>query len=464
MFHFARFACASLIMHALTSPASAAIGSSFGFSSRAASLGGAMVASDRDGASAYQNPAALSLGARTKPNEKLAFHWAMLYMTPDFTDISNVIVENNFTSDQIRYSNVDTEYPDTFGQSFGFSYEFKQTRLRWGFGMLAFLPLDELAIVDSGETFIPEYMLQRSRNQKPEFDVGVSMKPAANLSLGAGVHLGAALTSNTTIFLQTDATKTSTMRVSASLKTKATPYFGANLALTPSLATGLVIRLPFAQTEKLKVNASSRVLGNIAALDFNFPALATMYYDPLSVELGTKWDYSDTNRFLFQIDYQTWSKFESPALEIQSTDTTTCSGAPCGIEFSTSKNPSFEYRDIFIPRVGHEWDLGRSTLRVGYSYRPSILKNTPSGAGNYLDPSEHRMVAGWGYQFTKFLDFDTPCRLDFHLAYHQLESQRITKTSGDETGAGSGEQKIGAPGYEAGGRLLGGGLSLNLSL
>src|SRR5690606_30486920 len=147
------------------------------------------------------------------------------------------------------------------------SYEFRQTRLRWGFGMLAFLPLDELAIVDSGETFIPEYMLQRSRNQKPEFDVAVSMKPAANLSLGAGVHLGAALTSNTTIFLQTDPANTSTMRVSASLNTKATTYFGANLALNPAFSTGLVIRLSFAQSENLKVNASSRVLGNIAALD-----------------------------------------------------------------------------------------------------------------------------------------------------------------------------------------------------
>lgn len=443
----------------------AAIGESYGLTSRSASLGGAMVASPRDGASAYQNPASLSWDAIGRGDEKLSFSWGMIYMTPQFTDISNVVVENGYTSDQVRFDNVDTDYPETFGQSVGFGYMVRKSKLQWGVGMVAYLPLDHLAMLDSGETFVPEYVLHRSRNQKPELDLGLSLKPVRNWSIGAGVHLGAALTANTTIFLQTDQTKTSSMRVSASLKTKAAPFVGTNLELSPSWSMGLVARLPFAQTEKLHINANSRALGPFAALDFTFPALATMYYDPLTVELGTQWDYSPAARVLFQVDYQAWSRFEPPALEITAPETTDCQGGPCGVNFASSKNPVFDYRDILVPRIGHEWDLGRSSFRVGYSYRPTILKNSNPDVGNFLDPSVHRVAVGWGYQFARFLDFDTPCRLDLHAAYHHLVSQRVTKSAGNEIGVtAGGEQKIGAPGYEAGGREIGGGLSLSLSL
>ncbi len=438
----------------------ASVGDSFGFSSRAASLGGAMAASTREGASVYQNPASLSQGDRKNhPNEKLSFHWSIIYMTPEFEKIQNVIVENNYTSDQIRFADVDTSYPNTVGQTVGMGYEFKKSQLRWSFGVLAFLPLDELALVDSGETYIPEYVLHRSRNLKPELNLGIGLKPTDRFSLGLGIHLGTALTSNTTIYLQTDSTKVSTMRVAASLKTKASPYIGTQYEVSDTWMSGFVLRTPLSQNERINVQAATRAIGTVAALNFNFPAIATMYYEPWSAEWGNRFKLSYNQDLFAQVDYQAWSRFKAPALIINTPNTELG-----GVQFSPGKNSAFEYRDIWVPRLGYEKRWDATLFRAGYAYRPSILKNPPSGAGNYLDPSEHRISAGMGFEFARFLDFDAPCRLDFHVAYHSLVHQKITKTPGDETGTGTGNQKIGAPGFEAGGHIWGGGLTLNLFL
>lgn len=119
-----------------------------------------------------------------------------------------------------------------------------------------------------------------------------------------------------------------------------------------------------------------------------------------------------------------------------------------------------------MPRIGQELYLGRLTLRAGYAYRPSIFNdggNGPSGAGNYLDPSKNIFTAGAGYHFMHFLNFDVPCDVDFNLAYQALITEHITKTPGDENGNGTGDLKIGAPGYDAGGNIFGGGISLSLA-
>ena len=113
--------------------------------------------------------------------------------------------------------------------------------------------------------------------------------------------------------------------------------------------------------------------------------------------------------------------------------------------------------------MGEEWNLNDvTTLRVGYAYRPSMLKNPPNESGNYVDPSKHMIHLGLGLNYKKFLHFEAPCQIDFHLAYHYLILQKITKSAGNEKGDST-DSKIGAPGYDAGGNILGGGVSLSLA-
>jgi long-subunit fatty acid transport protein len=217
---------------------------------------------------------------------------------------------------------------------------------------------------------------------------------------------------------------------------------------------GSVLRLPLTTRNESRIDSGTGVFTGYPALDANFDAEGAAFYDPLTLELGTQIQTSESSKLLLEIDFQAWSKYETPYLKLSN---------PSGVIVSTGNVPVYQTRDILIPRVGHEIDLETWKLRAGYSYKPSIFSSLPTGAGNYLDPPSHRFAAGAGIKFDTFLGFASPYFLDFHLSYCHLASQTITKTAGNEGGVAS-DSKIGAPGYTAGGKIWGGGVSLSLEL
>ena len=461
-------------------PALANIGDTFGFGSRSSALGAASAAWGFDTYSAYFNAAAL---AEPTDPQRLKLGVGVLYMSPQFKPISNVVVENNYTSDQTtpRSSSVEMDYRAPFGQTLGASYRLFPELWNFTLGVTAFLPVEQTAYMDTGEAFIPEYFLYRARLQRPQVAAAFGVKVLPWLHLGAGFQVGFGLTSTASVFLQTDTNKPSTMRFASSLKPKAGPYFSFLItpkrsdsapsksgdeasALDSQLFTlGGTVRLPIVSNNVMTLRSSARALGNLAALDFNFGAQSALFYDPLTIELGATFPHWRFGRFYAQVEQQYWSRFEAPALQIQDPAITGCSGA-CGVTISPGKNPTFQYKDITVARVGEEVTFGKWTLRAGYAYRPSILSDLPTGNGNYLDPARHHWTGGLGYRFDKFLHFDVPCVLDVHVAYQKLQDQTVLKTAGDEAGTTTGAAaKIGAPGYEVGGQLLGGGVSLQLA-
>ncbi len=455
-----------VLLLSFSGSAEAAVGDRFGYTSEDAALAGALAGSaEISSSSAFDNPAQMSFlpDGESANGAGLRFHWSVLYSKPKFADIHGVVVENPVNSDQTtgnaRIANVDTDYPATFGQSLGFSVRSKKSDRHWGFGAVAYLPLDRFALLDSGESFVPEYTLHRGRTQKPEFQMALSGLLTPRLSFGAGIFLGARLTSDTTIFLNQGAGTVSTMRIAASLKTEATPYFGLDLNATDSTSYGLVVRFASSAPETLNVQASARAVGNVAAPDFSFPAIATMYYDPFTVSGGTRWRYASANTLFFQLDYQAWSKFESPAILIQ----TRACDPNCGVNFEVGRNLSGRTRDILVPRLGHVWGIGNDELRAGYAYRPGIYRELPTGAGNALDPDEHRFSLGYGWRIPAFPFFDAPGRFDLHGAYSLYPKRNVVKTAGDENGNLS-NLKVGAPGYETGGSEWGAGFSVNLEI
>lgn len=449
--------------------ADAAIGDRFGFTSEDSALAGARVASPEiSSASAFVNPAQLSLGpdtARRAPDDSRAsdirFHWSVLYSDPKFEKIDGVVTKNPVNSDETGsfVQEVDTDYPATFGQSVGFSVRSKKSDRRWGLGAVAYLPLDRFALLDSGESFVPEYTLHRGRTQKPEFQAALSGLLAKRLSFGAGIALGARLTSDTTIFLNQGAGTVSTMRIAASVKTQATPYVGLDYVASDAVALGLVVRLASSAPESLRVAANARAVAGVSAQDFSFPALATMYYDPFTVSTGATWKYGSASVLSFQLDYQAWSKFESPVLIVQNQG---CD-PNCGIDFAPGRDLSRPTRDLFVPRVGHTWTIGSNAVRVGYAYRPGIYRGAPTEAGNAIDPDEHRLSAGFGRNLLSIPFFDAPGRLDLHAAYSLYPKETVVKSAGDENGNLANE-KVGAPGYETGGHEWGAGFTVELYL
>ena len=449
--------------------ASAAIGGRFGFTSEDAALAGARVAAPEiSSASAFVNPAQLSLApdaSHLGPSDPRAsairFHWSVLYSDPKFTEINGVVTKNPVNSDETGslVQNVDTDYPATFGQSVGLSVRSKKSDRHWGLGAVAYLPLDRFALLDSGESFVPEYTLHRGRTQKPEFQAALSGLLTKNLSFGAGIALGARLTSDTTIFLNQGAGTVSTMRIAASVKTEATPYFGLDYVASDAVSLGLAVRLASSSPESLRVAANARAVAGVSAQDFSFPALATMYYDPFTVSAGATWKYAPASVLSFQLDYEAWSKFESPVLIVQNQG---CD-PNCGIDFAPGRDLSRPTRDLVVPRIGHAWTIGTNEVRVGYVYRPGIYRGAPTGAGNAIDPDEHRLSAGFGWNLLSFPFFDAPGRVDLHAAYSLYPKETVVKSAGDENGNAANE-KVGAPGYETGGHEWGAGFTVELYL
>ncbi len=462
----------SLLLLALISTAEANIAENSGFGSRTTALAGAGVAWGSGPFSTYSNPAALGAFSAselvaTQKSPPLQASWGLIFLTPQFKAIQGVVLENNYVSDKspARSGDVDTSYRNTLGQAFALSYRLSEGPTRLTVGFSGFIPIEQLAYADTGETYIPEYVLQRSRTQRPQFAGAAGMQLSEHWSMGAGVEIGFALTGNGSVFLNTDPNKPSTMRFSASMKPKALPYAGILFhSNKDKLTGGLVVRAPLSSPNEYTLNSSARAFGNLAALDFNFKADSALYYDPLSIELGGSYAVLARTRVVAQLEYQRWSNFQPPALNIQNPQTGTCTGGGCsgGIQISPSNNPSFNFNDTWVPRLGVEHQLNdEQTFRLGYFYRPGIIDPSQlSGAGNLLDPARHAFSAGFGWRFHQFLHLDTPFTLDIDAQFQVLQTQTISKSAGNEAGT-PGDPKIGSPGYQAGGKIFGGGLTLS---
>lgn len=446
----------AFIFTLMSSESRANTGQAFGFGSQSAGLAGQTASLSSTAFSAYQNPAAIG----THDGQRITIGWGVIWMHPEFKDISGVVIENSFTGNNTaRIGTVDTDYADTFGQVIGLNVRLLPELWNISAGIVAFSPLEQLAFFDSGETYVPEYFLYRSRTERPQFELGLSAQFFKGLSVGMGVHLAYSLKGSALTYLTTSSSKTSHIRFKGTLKPKIAPYFGI-LLNDPSAATnveskwnaGLVVRLPVNSPHSLSVVTQTNILDPVITPDFNFNGSSAIFYDPLSVEIGGAFKLGMFKTHL-QLDYQAWKLFQEPYLVVNYSNGS--------LILQPTVRPSYEYRNILIPRIGEEISLGSHVLRFGYAYQPSVLKNLPTGVGNFLDPPKHIATLGYGKAFEKFMGHDIPWKLDLHLAVHHLQTQKITKTDGNEAGNAS-DQKIGAPGYEAGGWIWGGGFNVSV--
>lgn len=433
-------------------PSHANIGTDYGFSSREGSLGGTAATGPERSTAAYTNPSAL---APRRKNAGLAASVGTLFMHPSMLPIRGVVVENPTTSDQTgpRLGDVDVGYRDTLGQIVGLSVPLLEGSPEdgdWsmGAGLAFFVPMESIGTYDTGEAYIPEYVLYRMRTQRPQFNFGVGIAPPGRWRFGVGMQIGYTVKSEVTSFLATSGNRISNLRLSSSIKPKASPTLGATYE-GERWRGGLVVRFPLSQPTDVTVDTSVEALSGFAAPDFFFTVNSMLLYDPLTVELGAQLELIPAGKTFVQIDYQRWSAFQAPGAEVQ--------GDPSqGVALSPATLPASDFRDLWVPRIGQEWAIApTATLRLGYAYHAGIVGALPSDSGNILDPPKHMFNAGIGWRFDQLWGVPVPWTLDFQVSYHALRSVEITK---DDPAA------IGAPGYTAGGKVFGGGLTLSLGI
>lgn len=429
--------------------AHANIGEFTGFGSQAASLGGAQGARLGDAFSAYSNPAALAASSGTR----FRFGYHLLFVGQMMTPIPSVVSGNSTFQDVNSTSAVDTAYESIFGQAIGASYQIAPQLWNLSLGAVIYLPLLKPAAIDTGSALLPEYLLYRSRLQRPQIELGLGLHPWGPIHLGVGAHVGFALNSTADVFLQSAAPQASSMRFISTLIPKAAPYL--SLLLAPegdqsAWSVGLLYRFSLVSNNNLYLRTKARMFGALPALDLNFDATGALYFDPATIELSATFSPTPALHLTGQLDYVFWGVFQPPALAIGES-----SVAQPGITLQPSQNPAFTTRNIFVPHLGLEWVLQRHRLRAGYSYKPSILASAPTGSANPVDPTVHRMNLGYGYAFEQFFGLDRPWTLDFHLSWQAFVSAQVTKT---------GTTDLGYPGYTTGGNLVGTGVSVSFAL
>ncbi len=430
--------------------ADASLGLTYGLGPKSSGLGGmtAALTPGSDPYLAFSNPGALG-ASDASARRRVDLGTSFVFLEHQFQGIQNVVVENAQNSDlsgsDTKSADVNTDVLPIVGQAVGMRASFGPDR-SWSLGVSAFIPLERTSYSDTGEAWVPEYFLHRGRSQRPEVDLALSHVFKDRFQLGAGAHFGTSVTTRVSSFLATSGSKSSNMRVASSVKPKVSPFLGAS-ALFPRGHVGAVVRLPLRERQTVVSSSKGEVFSGAGGPDVGFEATSTMHFEPLTAELGSSFEFLPGFSMMAQVNYERWSQFETPALNIMP--------GQSGIPIVGSTQPTPEFRDLWIPRVGFEWHRLPFSVRLGGGFRKSIVDGAPGSATNYIDPPRQWVSVGGGLEFSRLFGLEAEWSIDAFAHYTRLKTLTITKSEFEPTAVGS-------PGYKAGGSIFGGGAGLRI--
>ncbi|MFN8370021.1 MAG: hypothetical protein U0T83_05290 [Bacteriovoracaceae bacterium] len=369
---------------------------------------------------------------------KFTFGASSFYTKSNFEPINNVTIRNTVTKGESLTGGVDTHYKSTIINTFHASIPIPLTikhlnQLNLGFIVAA--PKDYLADANSGDPFLPEYVMYRSRYQRPYFQANLSYLILPYLAASAGVYSG--------------------FQVSADLNTRAsmngTAYGSSGQVhsiIKPSVAfnTSLAFKLNSFATfilyqQEMKNQIRSRAAGETAdpRLPFDIIVSSMLYYDPAILRFGIGYTYSIVT-LQGMVERQWWENYSTPVMRIVKQS---------GLLQSSDNYEKVQTQNIFVPKLALSIQpIEKLELSGGYAKRPSPLKRNFSGAGNSLDSDVTIYSAGASYQIALF---DLNFEIGGSYQLQKLDSFKVTKTSGEENGATG--SKLGSPGYNVGGDI-----------
>lgn len=286
---------------------------------------------------------------------------------------------------------------------------------KFGQEMLAF----ESETSDEGQFF--------NYGRQPLFLViGGGLNIWRGIDVGASVrvtlHADATLNTNSNL-----AGDTSRESLNVSAKPVLRPILGVNVnwgetfcSHTPcwmeNLDTAIVYR-GYSNT-RTKVNANATIPGVIPQPGLDLAVRTLDSFQPEVITAGAQYQLGRA-RVGVTAEFQRWSRLER---EFQG---------------DTIKNVAdLEFRDIFIPRVGVEYQLNDMlSVTSGVAYEVSPLKSTRSADVNYLDNDRIIVGLGGALEIANPPVLAFPLRLDFGYQYHHLRDRDFiisgTNSNGD---------------------------------
>lgn len=353
-----------------------------------------------------------------------------------FKPMNGIVVTNTTNGSSTTTGNVSNDYQKFYGGGMHFALPIGYQHLGT-LGLSVFLPLGHLIETNSGDPFLPEYVMYHSRYRRGSIYLNFARKWSDDFawSLGTIVGFQASAEARTNLSLN-GGTKGSWGKA----QSKVSPSLGL---ITSFAKTFENAKLYFAYQQEMKSNLHASVFGDVVDPSiglFQADIDSMIFYDPHTFRLGGSYRYG-ASEFFTGVEYQIWSGYKAPVVRIKKTG---------GVIVSSTNYENIQIRDTINPRLGYAYDVtDRWKAGLGVGYRMSPLKGDFSGAGNSVDTDTYIFTTGVQY---RIVIWSKDVNLGTSGEYQMLKKKHVTKTSGQEDGtAGS---KIGAGGYDIDGHVL----------
>lgn len=416
----------------------------YGFGSRGAAMGSAVVADSHDFSAVYYNPAGL-VGAKG----------------PDFS------VGYSHASHDLSMNGEDSRVESARGLDFGFVMPGELASLPFGFGLALHLPDERISRIRTRRQEQPRWELYDNRSQLLYFSAGVGIRPLPFLDIGVGLTHLAATRGRLDIGGKANITHPydSQLRheVRADLVTIRYPQAGLRVRLGDDLAIGASFR----EETRLELELDTRLEGDVDALGLEIPARYTLssknvgVFIPRQASIGTSLKLFDKRITIdLELAWQNWGAYESSvSRSATSLDIEIPEGLPVTIPEIPKPTEILppRFRDRFVPRIGAEYMAAlcphlELPFRAGYFYERSPVP-PQTGLTNFVDADRHVFSVGAGIRLIEPLrELPGDVRLDLHAQYAWLPERVSLKDSpADFVGD-----------YRAGGTILALGTTLSL--
>lgn len=425
--HLSLVICFGLLTF-FSKPIYASFAETFGASSSSIGMANQLSLSTESAAINHYAPALLSL--HKSSSVELNFS----AVKRNFDSIENIVVKNptnNADTPLTQEGNVSTDYGNSYHSSLHTHIKVSE---RNSVGLSIYSPLSFFMEFNSGDPFLPEYIMHRGRYERTQFALNLARsfgREDTPYAFSLGLHMGMQTTTNTTFNAALLGTGFGS---SSDIQTKAKPSLGLIASVAKKWSSQQMSSFNYTQEMKNKLKVETQGFTANPSIPFTAELTNMLYYDPHIFRFMHEVKISNWTG-MFTLEYQDWGGYETPITRMRS----------FGGLVSSDDYEQVQTRSILIPAIALHWqateDWGAS---LGYRYRPTPIKGDFSGAGNSVDTDTQIFALGAHYRFHQ---------LTFHLGlqYHALKSLSIQKT--DELEDGNPGRKIGDPGYRVGGDI-----------
>lgn len=421
----------AIVLLCLFNKAEASYPEMFGASFSTTAIGNQSTLDPNDPSNNYYSPAILGF------SDKVNILMQATSTATSFNRMPNITVTNNTNSSSAPTTgSVENNYSNFYGGGLHLALPIGYQHLGT-LGVSVFLPIGNLMETNSGNPFLPEYVMYHSRYRRTSIYLNFARKWSDDLAWSLGTIVGFQASADVKTNLSLNGAAYGSW---GQARSKIAPSLGVIASVIKKFDNS---KIYFTYQQEMKSNLHAGVSGEI-----NNPGLALfesaidsmIFYDPHTFRLGSSYNLGTAELFA-GIEYQLWSGYKPPTIYISKIG---------GVIVSSNNFERIVIRDTINPRVGVKINLTeRWSTGFGFGYRMTPLKGDYSGSGNSIDSNTYVLSTGLQY---RIVIWSKDVNLGTSLEYQELEKKHVTKTTGQEDGTAG--PKIGAGGYDIAGHII----------